>query len=222
VTRITVLQLDTNFPRIHGDVGCAETFQVELEIVRVPTATVKQVVNANPDQIDLGPFIDAIKGATGDLIATSCGFLSPFQEVLGAECNVPFIASALSQLGRLKNTLGPEDLQIITFDSGKLGRAHLPVGCAAFDVSIHGLDRSSHLRDVIENDRNLLNTTMAAADVCAVVQANKDKMVKGILLECTNLPPYKAEIRKISTAQIYDILTAIEAVLPNAVHSQFL
>ena len=220
--RITVLQLDTHFPRIPGDVGSAETFQAELEIIRVPNATVKQVVSNDPAQINLGPFIDAIKGATGDLITTSCGFLSPFQNTLDAECDVPFIASALGQLEQLKNTLNPTDIQIITFDSTKLGPVHLPTGCAEFDVSIHGLDHSSHLRDVIENNRDLLNTTMASADIRAVVQASDITMINHILLECTNLPPYKPEIRKISNAKIYDILTAIETKLPNAVHSQFL
>ena len=220
--RITLLQLDTQFPRIPGDVGSVDTFKCDLEIIRVPNATVKEVVNSNPNQIDLDPFFNAINKATGDLITTSCGFLSPFQSELDAICNVPFIASSLVQLEHLKNIYTPPELQIITFDAVKLGVAHLPEECEDFAGSIYGLNSNAHLRNVIENNIKQLDPVKAAIDVCAVVEQNNNKLVKSILLECTNLPPYKSEIRRISNVPIYDILTAIENELPNSVQTNFL
>ena len=220
--RITLLQLDTQFPRIPGDVGSVDTFKCDLEIIRVPNATVKEVVNSNPNQIDLDPFFNAINKATGDLITTSCGFLSPFQSELDAICNVPFIASSLVQLEHLKNIYTPPELQIITFDAVKLGVAHLPEKCEDFAGSIYGLNSNAHLRKVIENNIKQLDPVKAAIDVCAVVEQNNNKLVKSILLECTNLPPYKSEIRRISNVPIYDILTAIENELPNSVQTNFL
>jgi|TARA_B110000305_G_scaffold48223_1_gene51773 hypothetical protein len=188
----------------------------------VPNATVKEVVNSNPNQIDLDPFFNAINKATGDLITTSCGFLSPFQSELDAICNVPFIASSLVQLEHLKNIYTPPELQIITFDAVKLGVAHLPEKCEDFAGSIYGLNSNAHLRNVIENNIKQLDPVKAATDVCAVVEQNNNKLVKSILLECTNLPPYKSEIRRISNVPIYDILTAIENELPNSVQTNFL
>jgi len=222
LNRITLLQLDTHFPRIQGDVGSVDTFKCELEIIRVPNATVEQVINANPNQIDLDPFFDAIDKATGDLVATSCGFLSPFQDELDAVCNVPFIASSLVQLECLKKIHTAPELQIITFDASKLCAAHLPKGCEDYAGSIYGLNFNSHLRNVIENNIEHLDPVIAATEVCAVVEKNNNKLVKSILLECTNLPPYKSEIRRISNVPIYDILTAIENKLPNSVHKYFL
>jgi len=222
VNRITLLQLDTHFPRIPGDVGSVDTFQCDLEIIRVPNATVNQIVSSNPERIDLDPFFDAIDKATGDLITTSCGFLSPFQNELAALCDVPFIASSLGQLEHLKEIFSPSDLQIITFDVAKLNREHLPMGCESFEISICGLNSDAHLRAVIENNITYLDTVKAASDVCTVVGTNKDKLIKSILLECTNLPPYKMDIRRISDVPIFDILTAIEEQLPNSVHPHFL
>ena len=222
MNRITLLQLDTHFPRIPGDVGSVDTYKCELEIIRVPNATVEQVVNANPFQIDSDPFFDAIDKATGDLVITSCGFLSPFQNELDMACNVPFIASSLGQLEYLKNIYSPSELQIITFDASKLGAAHLPEGCEDFAGSIYGLNFNAHLRNVIENNIKHLDTVKVATDVCTVVEKNNNKLVKSILLECTNLPPYKSEIRRISNVPVYDILTAIENKLPNSVHEYFL
>lgn len=222
MTRISVLQLDTHFPRIAGDVGCPDTYNCDLEIIRVPNATVRNIVTDSPDQIDLHPFYEAIKTATGDIVTTSCGFLAPFQAELSTHCTVPFIASALDQLTDLKNHLTPQELQIITFNASKLGRAHLPKGCEAFHASIFGLHDTSHLRNVIENDLSTLNPISAAQDVCASLQRDDGHTTKGILLECTNLPPYKAAIRKRHAVPIYDILTAIEAQCPNAVRQHYL
>lgn len=220
--RISVLQLDTHFPRIAGDVGCADTYQCDLEIIRVPAATVNAVVTDAPDQIDPQPFVDAIKRASGDLITTSCGFLAPLHATLAAHSDVTFIASALDQLTSLQHQFTPAQLQIITFDAAKLGRAHLPDGCSAFATAIRGLDAASHLRDVITHDRANLDVAQATQDVCDAVGQNTGAPTQAILLECTNLPPYKSAIRQINPVPIYDILTAIEAQMPNAIQPRYL
>lgn len=222
MTRISVLQLDTQFPRIAGDVGCAETFQCELEIIRIPNMTVAKVVTDDPSQLDLCPFKDALSKATGDLITTSCGFMAPLQSVLEPHCKVAFIASALDQLNYLSTLFSPQELSIITFDAAKFGRAHLPTDCVEFEQSIVGLDVGSHLRDVISNDLKTLDENMASDDLCFAFQQGASSKTKAVILECTNLPPYKPGIRRIKPIAIYDILTAIESKLPNSVNPQFL
>ena len=222
MARISVLQLETHFPRIAGDVGCAKTFQCELEIIIVPNATVAKIVTKDPTQLDLRPFQDALSKATGDLITTSCGFLAPLQSVLKPQCKVKFIASALGQLKTLSTLFSPEELSIITFDADKLGPAHLPAGCAAFELSIFGLDVRSHLREVISNDLPTLDENMASDDVCSAFEKATTSKTKAVILECTNLPPYKPSIRRVKEIAIYDILTAIESNLPNSVNPQFL
>jgi hypothetical protein len=156
------------------------------------------------------------------LITTSCGFLAPLQSVLEPQCKVEFIASALGQLNALSTLFLPQELSIITFDANKLGPAHLPAGCAVFEPSIFGLDVGSHLRDVISNDLPTLDENMASDDVCFAFQKATTSKTKAVMLECTNLPPYKPSIRRIKSIAIYDILTAIESKLPNSVKPQFL
>ncbi|MFT5067152.1 MAG: hypothetical protein ACI9TA_002779, partial [Reinekea sp.] len=65
---VTVLQLDTNFPRVPGDVGCAETYCGDIEILRVPNATVGQIVSVDPASIHIAPFEEALSTARGDVI----------------------------------------------------------------------------------------------------------------------------------------------------------
>ncbi|MFK7902693.1 MAG: hypothetical protein AB8B49_07595 [Nitratireductor sp.] len=221
MARISVLQLDTHFPRVAGDIGCHETFQCELEIIKVPNASVAKIVTDTPQEIELAPFVEAASKATGDLITTSCGFLAPFQDALVNECKAPFIGSALEQLRSLQKTHTPQELKIFTFDASKLNRAHLPNGCEAFESSIIGLDEHSHLRNVIENDLLELDPKKAKADIDLI--ANEfGKNTKSVLLECTNLPPYKVEMNKNKSIKIFDILTAIEAIMPNSVNPHYL
>ena len=62
---LTILQLDTDFPRVPGDVACPETYTCEVEIIRVPRATVGQIVSDRPEEIDIIPFETALHRAQG-------------------------------------------------------------------------------------------------------------------------------------------------------------
>ena len=71
MARVSVLQLDTRFCRVPGDVGCAESYLHYPEIIRVPCASVANIVTDQPGQIDLDPFLNAIERATGDVVKAS-------------------------------------------------------------------------------------------------------------------------------------------------------
>jgi hypothetical protein len=43
-----------------------------------------------------------------------------------------------------------------------------------------------------------------------------------VILECTNLPPYKPQMRHGSNVRIIDILSAIERIAPNTIAPQYL
>jgi hypothetical protein len=45
---VTVLQLDTSFPRIPGDVACPQTYLGEVEVIRIAQASVAQTPCAAP------------------------------------------------------------------------------------------------------------------------------------------------------------------------------
>ena len=53
---VTVLQLDTHFPRVAGDVGAPATYLNEIEIIRVTGTSVEGIVTGDPTSIDVAPF----------------------------------------------------------------------------------------------------------------------------------------------------------------------
>ena len=206
---VTVLQLDTSFPRIPGDVACPQTYLGEVEVIRIAQASVAQVVSDRPDLIDIAPFEDAVRRAKGDVIVTSCGFLSYWQDQLAALADRPFVASALIGLKRLDNPT------VLTFDAASLTPLHLR-GAACRVV---GLSDDLHLKQVIRGDLPHLDITQVAAEM-TTLELPAD--TKHLLLECTNLPPYKHVFRKLFDVPITDILTEIERLKAGTIDPAFL
>ena len=88
---LSVLMLDTAFPRIAGDVACPDSYREAVELIRVP-ARVADVVRADPEALDVAPWEDALARARGDVVTTSCGFLAPWQAHLAALADRPVLA----------------------------------------------------------------------------------------------------------------------------------
>ena len=218
--RVTVLQLDTDFPRIAGDVGAAESYARPPQIIRIAGASVGQIVTDRPQDIDIAPFEEALAQATGNIVVTSCGFLSYWQEHLAAVAQRPFIASSLVSLNSLAQRYRPEELCILTFDAARLGPAHLGAW-AEYARSIVGLKDDHHLRQIITGNLDHLDPQQACDEICALLTSHQTPDHRHILLECTNLPPYRAAIIQATGLPVTDILTCIEAACPGAVPQAF-
>jgi len=223
VARVSVLQLDTRFCRVPGDVGCAESYLHDPEIIRVPCASVANIVTDQPGQIDLDPFLNAIERATGDVVVASCGFLSPFQDQLQSITPKPIIASVLNMLSDLDVIKGADRSSVLTFDATRLVEAHFPNPYRANDFRVVGLRPNNPLRQRIEED---VPDCFDASDVVNAVVADFALAVmpttETVILECTNLPPYKPQMRHDSNVRIIDILSAIECIAPNTIAPQYL
>ncbi|MDR2738460.1 MAG: hypothetical protein LBB68_01305 [Treponema sp.] len=96
---IGILMLNTNFPRIPGDIGNATTFSFPVVYKIIETANASNVVSLGAVEL-LEPFI---KGARELItqgvraITTSCGFLAIFHRELAAAVDVPVFTSSLIQ-----------------------------------------------------------------------------------------------------------------------------
>lgn len=214
---ITVLQLDTQFPRVAGDVACPETYRGPVEILRIPNASVGQITSANPASILIAPFEAALDVARGELIVTSCGFLSYWQTHLQALTQKPFISSALTALPTLTKIYDPREILTVTFDANTLNEQHF----GPYPVDLIGLSPEMHLRQVIAGDLPQLDTELAAREVAELISQHQQTHHKHILLECTNLPPYKHAIAAATGLPITDILASIEQQRPGSIRPTF-
>ncbi len=201
--------------------GCPDSYTGDVEILRIASASVSKIVSNQPDKIDMAPFERALQQASGDVIVTSCGFLSYWQAHLAIQTTKPFISSSLIALERLSDLYNPGEILILTFDEHALTSQHLGV-FSDYASGIVGLPEQMHLRQVISENRTDLNADLAAQELTHFIATQQQPQHKHLLLECTNLPPYKAQMKHVTGLPITDILTLIEARSPGAITSQFL
>jgi len=204
-----ILTLDTAFPRIRGDVGCAETFDFPVRYATPRGARPDLVVHRRDDTM-LPAFVAAAKdlvdaGAIG--IATTCGFLARWQDALTAELSVPVLTSALLQAGLVMRTLPRgRRLGIVTYSAADLTPELLAAAGVPPYAPIEGVDPAGTFGRTIRHGAAELDRAAMAADVVAAARRllAEHRDVGAIVLECANMPPYRADVEAATGVPVYD------------------
>lgn len=212
--QVGILMLETRFPRIPGDIGNAVTwpFPVQYRVVR--SASPDRVVRQDA-RLLLQLFIDAARDlvATGcDGITTNCGFLGIMQRELAAAVGVPVAASSLMQVALVQSLLPPGKRPgILTISKETLTEAHL-AGCnVPPDTPIVGTDGGRAFTRDILGDAAEIDFAACRLDLLDAAEAlvSGHERIGAIVLECTNMTPYAADIRKMTGLPVFSIHTFV-------------
>jgi len=212
---VGVCMLDTQFPRIHGDIANARTWNVPVHYRVVPGSTPKAAVYDKGEGI-LEGFIDAAKhlvkmGADG--ITTNCGFLSLFQEEMANAVNVPVATSSLMQTQMVQSLLPKnKKVGILTIHKPSLTEKHLKAANVSLDTPIVGTENGKEFTRVILNDEMEMDVDLARQDHLDAVEElmKKHSNIGAIVMECTNMSPFAADVRKKFNVPVFNIYTFIE------------
>ncbi len=211
---VGILMLEAQFPRIPGDMGNALSwdFPVQYRVVRgaSPDLVVRQGARGM-----LPAFIEAAQelvsgGADG--ITTNCGFLSLFQDELAAAVEVPVAASALMQVPLVNAVLPPaKRAGILTISGSTLSEAHLAAAGVPSGTPIGTTEGLREFTRAILGNEAELDVDAARLDnveaALALKAAHPD--LGAIVLECTNMVPYAAEIQSATGLPVFSILSFI-------------
>ena len=203
-----ILMLDTRFPRIEGDIGNPASFDFPVIFRRMAGIGSADAVAAHPDRprvlAALKANADALaaEGAVG--LSTSCGFLALYQKELEALSPLPVATSALL----LIRTLTGRKVGVITASAENLTPAHFEAVDAPGDTPVEGLPAdgsfaATFLRNGLTLDRDAVEREAVAAGRALVA---KHPGVDTVVLECTNLPPYKAALKAALGLPVFDVL----------------
>ena len=211
---VGILMLETRFPRIPGDMGNALSwpFPVHYRVVR--GATPNRVVLQDARELT-SEFIEAAQelvtmGADG--ITTNCGFLALVQDELAAATGVPVASSSLMQVPFVQSILPPgKRVGILTISKSSLSDAHLKSSGVPLDTPITGTDPSGAFATGILNDEESLDFVACRADNLSAAKKlyTENPDVGAIVLECTNMVPYAADIRQVTGLPVYSIYSFI-------------
>ena len=216
---VGVLVLDTQFPRIPGDIGNAGTFDFPVRYHRVAGATSEAVVRGGPREL-LPLFVEGARSLEREgvgAITTSCGFLARFQPALAAAVSIPVFTSSLMLVPLVHRMLPPgRAVGILTVNAAALHPEHMAGAGIAPDVpvAVAGLETEKEFTRVMLDDQLTLDVETARQEHLTVVRRMMDAHpeIGALVLECTNMPPYRADIQALTGLPVFDITTLVRMV----------
>jgi Asp/Glu/hydantoin racemase len=211
---VGILMLETRFPRIHGDIGNAMTWPFPVQYRVVPGATADLVVRRDPTLL-LDRFIEAGQELVQmgcDGITTNCGFLALIQDQIREALGVPVATSSLMQIPMVAALLPVgKRVGVVTISKDTLTRDHLRAAGAPVDTIVTGTDGGRIFTTGILDDHASLDFEACRLDVLEasadLVQNNQN--IGAIVLECTNMVPYAADVRKLTGLPVYSIYSFV-------------
>lgn len=210
-----ILMLEARFPRIPGDMGNATTWPFPVLYKVVKGASPERVVVGGaagllPDFIAAGRELVSL-GC--EAITTNCGFLSIFQRELAQALAVPVATSAMMQAPWVQATLPPgQCVGIVTVNSAGITPAHLEGAGVAPGTPIEGCENGREFfRVLIRAESEDMDVGAARADVvgAALALRARVKNLGAVVLECTNMPPYAADVQAALGLPVFDIYSMI-------------
>lgn len=209
---IGVLALESYFPKPPGHIKnpsslpFTATYEI-LEGITVPELLENPTAAMKDRIIEAAQRLEArgVRAITG-----SCGFLALFQNDIADAVSIPVFVSSLLQVPMVHHmTAAP--VGILTASSVALTPAHLRnVGAGDIPVVVQGLEDTSEFAAVIlRNERNDMDLGAVAAEVIEAGRSLIDKApeIGAIVLECTDLPPYAAQIQQALSRPVFDLTT---------------
>ncbi|WP_224008584.1 aspartate/glutamate racemase family protein [Cupriavidus pinatubonensis] len=213
-----VIMLDTVFPRPVGDIGNPATFPFPTRYATVTSASPDHVVFRNAVGLT-SRFIEAalqLQNEGCKAIVTSCGFLALQHHDIAARLSVPFASSSLCWLPTLYNVFGgPSNVGILTASARALTVEHIRRLGGHPLSPLEGVAEGTEFSRVILGNQPTGNMRQVGEDVVEAAErlVSRNPQTKAIVLECTNMPPYRDEIVRRTGRPTYDLLDLARNVL---------
>ena len=216
---VGILMLDTRFPRIAGDMGNATTFPFPVRYHRVAGASPERVVLGGADGL-LPAFVESARALEREgvgAITTNCGFLVKFQRELAAAVSVPVFTSSLLLVPLVQRMLPPgRRVGVLTVNAATLTREHLEGAGIGPEVplAVAGMEGEKEFTRVLLGDELELDVDLAREEHVRVARRLliEHPDVGALVLECTNMPPYAADIQRATGLPVFDVLSLVHLV----------
>ncbi|WP_173932832.1 aspartate/glutamate racemase family protein [Chelativorans sp. Marseille-P2723] len=211
---VGILMVESAFRRYLGDIGNAETWSFPVQYKVVKGAVPSKMTELHNSSL-LEPFklaADELIASGVDGITTTCGFLSIYQRELADYCSVPVATSSLLQVPMVERMLPTgKRVGILTYNGDVLNGPYLDAVGIAQDTPVMGMAQDSNfVRWIKEGDNSVSFGTLrqeVVATARQMVEQNPD--VGALVLECTNLAPFSADISDALGLPVFDTLTMV-------------
>src|SRR5262249_2174533 len=216
---VGILMLDTQFPRIPRQMGKATTSAFPVRYHRVDGASPDKVVRQGQRAL-LPSFIEGARFLEREgvrAITTNCGFLAMFQSEVAAAVSIPVFTSSLMLVPLVHRMLPPgKAVGIMTVDASSLRPAHFAGAGIGKDLPtvIAGMETEKEFTHVMLDNQLEMDVDLAREEHLTVARrlVESHPEIGAIVLECTNMPPYRADIQLATGLPVFDITTLVRMV----------
>lgn len=208
---------DVYYPIMPGNVVNASTYPFPVRMIAVKNINCDELF-ACDDKVQT-----AIEEACKTLmkegvraISGACGFFGNYQKSMAEMCDVPVALSSLMQVPWILSLLKPSQKLVILTADAKSITDRLFDNCGITKemkqrLIIKDLADTENFSCVIKNwgewDNNLAREDVVRK-ACEAVHENAE--AGAVLLECSDMPPYAAEIQKRVGLPVFDFITLIK------------
>lgn len=212
---IGIIAVQLDYPKIPGNVQNHGTFP--YPVIYAPVSfEIEQLFAGDPSIREM------IVQAARDLeaqgaaaIVGACGFFAHFQRDVASAVDVPVFMSSLTQLSTIKLGLKPEQKVLVIAADGASVTSELlaNVGSDLERVIVQNVgDRPAfqpirHSILPLDNGALIDDLSALSSELC-----QEHPEIGAILLECSDLPPYAADIQAATGRPVYDFITLINWV----------
>ncbi|MCF7936124.1 MAG: aspartate/glutamate racemase family protein [Synergistales bacterium] len=211
---VGIMLLDVWYPIIPGNVVNAWTYDFPVRLKAVPGADQKRMHSGDPALLD-----DLV--ATGRelemegcrVVCGACGYFGHFQSQVREALNVPVYLSSLVQIPWIKAGIRREQkIGLICADKPSL-TPDLWESCGVEpkDCRIEEIPRGGEFSAILHSDKGYFDNRKVREEVVATARqlvADHDD-IGAILLECSDMPPYAADVQRAVNLPVFDFVTMI-------------
>lgn len=210
-----ILMLESLAPRAPGDPGHAETFPFPVRYGVVRGLTLQDLVDVRRERTGLLVAAARALEAEGvSFVAADCGLFAPFQRAVADALRIPFLGSPLSLLPFIGGFLpAGRKIGLITGHTGLLADAHLEAaGADRRRLVIAGMEDCREFQEVVLRRGPVLHLEAmrrGALDAGRALKAAGEPL-GAVVLECTNLVSFRADIQELLRLPVFDAVSLIE------------
>lgn len=216
---IGIIMLDTQIPFPPGDVGNATTFDFPVTFKVVRGATQERFIK-HGDRSLIDGFIKAAKELEEEgvrAITGDCGFMALFQREVAESVSIPVFLSPLLMVPMVHRMLNRrQKVGILTADATSLTPAHFAAVGIGPDIPIvvRGMESQPEFSAVYLRSQSHMDFERLKAELLGVAKdiAAQNPDLGALVLECSDMPPFAAEIHELTSLPVFDFITMINMV----------
>lgn len=209
---VGVIAVQLDYAKLPGNVVNPATYRFPVIFERVDFE-IERLFAGDPTLVDV--VIDAarrLQAQGASVIVGACGFFAHFQDAVADAVDVPVFLSSLTQISLIELGLKRnQKIAVFAADGSSITPELLShVGAKPDRLIVRNVgDRPAF--QAIRWGKDPLNNGALIDDMCALaVQVTQEHPEVGaILLECSDLPPYAADVQRATGLPVYDFITLI-------------